>query len=170
MSNMNKRVHDMLYPTLQERQGNFCMICKREYMSLFIDHIDNNNSNNDINNLQLLCRSCNTKKNHPRTTEPTVRNAPPEYTAGKKNYKKAKKYIYGLLYDPKEHGALYLDDLIDDTANYVDCSQQQIKNYIKKMCSKRHGLVTTEERANGIYLVWKNDDELKEVFKLEPVE
>lgn len=171
MSNMNKRLHDILYPILEKRQGKICIMCNKEKpKELFIDHIDNNNSNNDITNLQLLCRSCNTKKNHPRIIEPTLRNASPEFLAGKKNYRKAKKYVTGLLLDPNEHGALLLDVLIDDVANYVDCSQTQVKNYIKKMCSKRHGLMTTEERSNGIYLVWKNNDELDEVFKLDIVE
>ena len=171
MSNMNKRLHDLLYPLIEEKQGKICANFEcGNVEDLFIDHIDNNNSNNDIDNLQFLCRSCNTKKNHPRTTEPTIRNAPPEYTAGKKNYKLAKKYIYGRLHDPEEHEALYLDDLIDDVANFVDCSQTQVKNYINKMCSKKHGLCTTEERTKGIFLVWKNEEELREVMKLDSVE
>lgn len=165
---MNKRLHDILYPYLIGVQG---PVCANKYCNnkenLVIDHIDNNNSNNNINNLQLLCRSCNTKKNHPRTTEPNERAAPPEYSAGKRNFKLAKKYIYGRLWDPAENNGLNLDELIDDVAAYVDCSQTQVKNYLKKLCSKKHGLCTTEERSDGIYLVWKNDEELNEVFKIE---
>lgn len=172
MTNMNQRLHDTLFPLLIKEYGKKCNTCKRWYKTadpkkLFIDHKDNNNNNNDFSNFQLLCRSCNTIKNHPRTTEPTIRNAPPEFIAGKKNFKLARKYVQGLMEDPDNHNALKYDDLIIDIAAFVDCSQQSIKNYLQKMTSKRHGLYTTEERADGIYLVPKNDEELDEVMKLE---
>jgi hypothetical protein len=36
---------------------------KESDLLLLIDHIDNDNDNNDLDNLQLLCRSCNGLKN-----------------------------------------------------------------------------------------------------------
>lgn len=179
MSNMNKKTHDMLYPVIIENIGGMEICCNPNCNAtpfdlehsgrdskLLIDHIDNNNNNNAINNLQLLCRSCNTKKNHPRKIEePVNRNAPPEFMAGKKNYKKAKAYIYGRLLEPESNGVLNLEEIIDDTSNYVDCTQTQVKNYIKKMCSKRHGSTTTEERKGDWFLVFKTDTEMEYVMK-----
>jgi len=172
MTNMNKREHDIVFPLLVEKFGKKCRKCNKKFRianpkKLLVDHIDNNNNNKDFGNLQLLCRSCNTKKNHPRTTEPTTRNAPPEFTAGKKNYKKAVKYVRGLMEDPENHNALEYDSLTNDIAACVDCSQQSVKNYLLKMISKRHGSYTTEERNGDLYLVPKNDEELKEVMNME---
>ncbi len=177
MGNMNKHTHDILYPQIVENQG--AEICnnpkcphrKKQWWilgakkpELVIDHKDNNNSNNSIVNLQLLCRSCNTRKNHPRTVEPTTRNAPPEFIAGKKNIKKFKKYLYGRLEEPESNGAVNYEDVVDDASNFIDCTQQSIKNYIQKLKSKRHGLITTEDRNGELFIVWKNDVEMDEVM------
>lgn len=42
----------------------FCSICgnTKEILPLEVDHIDNNPSNNDISNLQVLCTLCNKGK------------------------------------------------------------------------------------------------------------
>lgn len=181
MTNMNKKMRDYLYPLIVAKiYGEFCCECCADRWSLstsgkddilLIDHIDNNNANNQLHNLQLLCRSCNTIKNHPRTTEPTIRNAPPEFLAGKRNYKLANKYVTGRLFDPKEHGAIVEADLIWDIAEYVDCSDTRARAYINKMCSKKHGLMTAEERPDGkVYIVWKTDEELDEIIKDTPKE
>jgi len=177
MGNMNKHTHDILYPQVIKHQG--AEICNNhdcpnhkkkswifggKKLELVIDHIDNNNSNNSLENLQLICRSCNTKKNHPRTTEPTTRNAPPEFIAGKKNIKKFTKYIYGRLEEPEANGAVNYKDVVDDASNFIECTQQSVRNYIEKLKSKRHGLITTEDRNGELYVVWKNDDEMDEVM------
>ena len=174
MSNMNKKTRDILYPRIVEKQkGAYCMDCKRDPFILLslaqdpklcIDHIDNNNNNNSINNLQLLCKSCNTKKNHPRI-EPFERKPTPEYHASKRNLIKARKYIAGLMFDSSNNNALNIEELVNDLAEYLDCSQQAVKNYIAKFCSKKHGLYTTENRNGEDYLVFKNDSEMEIVMK-----
>jgi hypothetical protein len=137
---------------------------------LFIDHIDNNNGNNSLSNLQFLCRGCNTKKNWTRDNnlDPTTRNAPLELQLSKTNKKKARKYIAGRM--DSENYALVYEDLIDDLTEYLDNSQQANKNYIKAFCSKKHGLYTLEDRNGTIYLVPKNDDELDIVINSKIVE
>lgn len=176
MANMNKRIRDIVYPMLIEKQGEQCVECGVQIWMLeemgkqailFIDHIDNNNGNNSIRNLQLLCRSCNTKKNWTRENniEPTTRNAPLELQLSKKNKKKAKKYIYGRM--DAENYALNYEDLIDDLTEFLGNSQQANKNYIKSFCSKKHGLFTLEDRNGEIYLVPKSDEELKDVINVE---
>jgi len=178
MGNMNSHTRKMLYPIVIKHQGaeicnnSSCPYHRKKYWilgskkpELCIDHIDNNNSNNSLENLQLLCKSCNTKKNHPRTTEPTTRNAPPEFIAGKKNYKKFKKYLFGRLEEPNANNAIKFDDFIDDASNFIDCTQQSIRNYLLKMKSKRHGLITIEDRNGELFIVWKNDEEMNEVIE-----
>ena len=173
MSNMNKRVRDKVYPILVSRLGENCVHCGigmfelkelGKQMILVIDHIDNNNSNNAMNNLQLLCRGCNTKKNWSRNQpEPNTRNVPLELSRSIANKTKARKYIAGRM--DSENYALLYDDLLDDLSEYLSNSQQANKNYIRQFCSKKHGLYTLEDRNGEIYLVPKNDEELDNIIK-----
>ncbi len=172
---MNKRLRDKLYPVLIERMGENCVYCGVDLFilgelgkepKLCIDHIDNNNANNSLKNLQLLCRACNTAKNWARNMpEPNERNAPPELKRSIINKKKVKKYVWGRL--ESENFSLKLDDLIDDLTEFIGNSQQANKNYIASMCSKRHGLLTTEDRNGETYLVPKNDEELDHIINGE---
>ena len=70
MSNMNSRDRKAVYNYLARTHGEMCNLCKIDGNSktLVVDHIDNNNSNNHPENVQLLCRRCNYKKN-PRISE-----------------------------------------------------------------------------------------------------
>ena len=76
MSNMNKKDHDRWYPLIMAKQGGeYCTLCGKTIKQLIedgqsgqlcIDHINNNNSINHLDNFQFLCKSCNTIKNHPK--------------------------------------------------------------------------------------------------------
>ena len=70
MSNMNSRMRNTAYPYLKNMLGPYCRGCQalESERELVIDHIDNNNKNNNPNNWQFLCRSCNYIKN-PRLKE-----------------------------------------------------------------------------------------------------
>jgi len=59
---------------IAERDGEFCRKCEKlpSEGQLIIDHIDNNNDNNSFDNYQLLCRSCNYKKNPSRPLDQCV--------------------------------------------------------------------------------------------------
>ena len=50
---------------IAERDSECCKFCGRSppEVKLVIDHKDNDNQNNYLDNLQLACRSCNYKKN-----------------------------------------------------------------------------------------------------------
>jgi len=62
MSNMNGRRRKRARKFLIERDGNVCKKCRvsGKKKKLVIDHIDNNNSNNNYDNMQLLCYACST--------------------------------------------------------------------------------------------------------------
>jgi len=172
LANMSKRIREKVYPLLVSRMGENCINCgsglfelkelgKQEI--LLIDHIDNNNSNNTLKNLQLLCRACNTKKNWNRETpEPNTRNIPLELRLAIQNKKSVSKYIYGRL--NAENFALDYIELLDDLSAFIGNSQQANKNYIKTLCSRRHGMLTLEDRNGVIFLVPKNDEELDNVI------
>ena len=70
MSNMNSRMRNTAYPYLKNMFGPYCRGCQalESERELVIDHIDNNNKNNNPSNWQFLCRSCNYTKN-PRLKE-----------------------------------------------------------------------------------------------------
>ena len=70
MSNMNSRKRKTAYPYLKNMFGAYCRGCQalESERELVIDHIDNNNKNNNPSNWQFLCRSCNYIKN-PRLEE-----------------------------------------------------------------------------------------------------
>ena len=65
MSNMNGRTRTKFYGLLSDRDGDHCAFCRisATKKQLVIDHIDYDNSNNDMVNLQLLCRRCNHIRN-----------------------------------------------------------------------------------------------------------
>ena len=69
VSNMSGQARKKWYKFLGKRDGEFCKFCRRspKEMQLVIDHKDNNNSNNNPKNFQLLCRRCNLIKNQKRS-------------------------------------------------------------------------------------------------------
>lgn len=166
MANMNKQTHDKLFPLIKNKQkGEYCLNCFKSPFelqstgqdpNLVIDHKNNNNADNRLENLQLLCRSCNTKKNHWRKAEPFERSATPEIIINRKNENRFRNYTLGRILDPVNNGSLEHDSLIADGAEFIGCSVQAIKNYLIKMTSPEHGLYTWEARPDGfVYLILK---------------
>ena len=134
-----------------------CNICKRapeqlisdgRLPNLVLDHVDNDSSNNGLENLQILCHGCNTKKNHPRnkTVDPRM---PPEYVVGKNLMRDARRYVHGLMLDPATPvEARLFSRLLDDMAEELDCTQNSVRSYLAKMTS-RHGLYEWHRTASG---------------------
>ncbi len=161
---LNKKQHDKIYPELVNIQDgeycNWCGLTKGQLIQtgksepvLLIDHKDNNQANNSWTNLQLLCRSCNRLKNR---EDPPRRNPTPEMEKGIINMKQTRRYIVGRMLEPEGLRKLEYYSLVDDIAEYLDCSQQSIKNYLAKLTSKEHGNYEWEEANDGkTYLVPK---------------
>jgi hypothetical protein len=70
MSNMNSRMNKIARAYLTKKFGAHCRWCQalESERKLEVDHIDNNNKNNNPSNWQYLCYSCNYIKN-PRLEE-----------------------------------------------------------------------------------------------------
>ena len=136
----------MLYTVVVAKQGGeFCIMCGRTCIqlvgdglkgSLCIDHIDNRNNNNHISNLQFLCHSCNTKKNHPSIEDPQQRVMTPEMALGRAYEKRFRKWVSGLIQSPENHGVLQYDFVVNSGAEKIGCSPETIKRYLKKLTSK----------------------------------
>lgn len=163
MANKNKDARDREYPLIIKKQhGEYCMMCKIEPWMLIeqgrtpilcIDHIDNNNNNNRLDNEQLLCKSCNTKKNHPALAEPFTRSATPEMILGKKYESDFRRWVAGHYMENENIGLEY-KFLINSGAEYVGCSQTSIRRYLDKMTSTE-GMYEWESRTSAILLVLK---------------
>ena len=152
MCNMNSRDSKKYFKFLTKRDGGYCQMCKvsRRKKKLVIDHIDNNNNHTYPDNLQLLCYSCNYKKN-PRLSEREpfdnvcvrvtnnhntdnyhLSTIPTEIMINKA---KEPKFIIYTKETIDEHGKWEEKDLINSGAQVVGVSQITAKRYLDKLCS-----------------------------------
>jgi len=147
MSRMNSATHKICHELLKVKYGEFCMMClaTSQERELEIDHIDNNNSNNDPSNIQFLCRSCNYKKN-PRLAErePVALCGgvsekeseslyiPTEIAINRTNEPLVRKYVKEMI---EEHGELSQQELVYSSAEKFGLSPKTTIKYIRKMCS-----------------------------------
>jgi hypothetical protein len=74
VARLTRRQREIVYPALLENQHGKCANCdihERDTpgQKLTLDHLDNDRSNNNFNNLQLLCRPDNTSKENRHRTE-----------------------------------------------------------------------------------------------------
>lgn len=166
MTNMNSKQREMLIPHIEAKQGGkFCVLCgktKEQLMNdgksgqLCIDHKDNNNNHNELENLQFLCHSCNTKKNHPSIEEPQQRVMTPEMVMGRSFEKRFRRWVNGLLLIPENNGVLEYNFLVNSGAEHIECSPETIKRYLKKMTSEE-GMFEWLERDEGTFIHCKGE-------------
>ena len=99
---------------------------------LCIDHISNDQRDSSLPNLQLLCRSCNTKKNHP-ARDPLAGDRPPgpEMTINRRAEPMFARWLAEqFMGDPDRH---YLSKtLVNEAAAHCDCAQATIRRYLDK--------------------------------------
>jgi hypothetical protein len=109
------------------------------FKSLFLDHIDNNNNNNDLDNFQLLCRSCNAKKNHRGKAKPENESAEiespkqSEEVRLKKEYRP--KFCKWLECQVTKYERLAMKQAILSGAKITGASSQTITRYLEEECS-----------------------------------
>lgn len=161
---MNKKKRDEIYPILVEKFGEMCVNCKTEPWILVeqgkspvlcIDHINNNNSDNRIENYQLLCKSCNTKKNHPSLGEPFERKATPEMIKGRKDEADFRRWVAGH-YMENENIGLSFDYLVNSGAETVGNSPESCKRYLGKMTSDA-GIYEWFDKMGSVVMVLKKE-------------
>jgi|TARA_B100001146_G_scaffold99104_1_gene87757 hypothetical protein len=144
MSNMNSRKRKIVYPYLKEKFGAYCQMCQalESERELVIDHIDNNNSNDNPNNWQFLCRSCNYIKN-PRLKE---RKEPLDVCVGvsrpfdipseiKINREREPLFRKYVEEEVKANVQVLEQELINSGAEKLGLSPRTTDRYLKKMYS-----------------------------------
>jgi len=144
VSRMNGKQSMMLHEALINKSGNVCQNCGAlgELRQLVIDHIGNNNSNNNPENLQLLCRTCNYTKDSRKSVDMCVRTSPSisQNSSLKINKEKEPKFRKWIMEELKSSGAvdgtkMSARYIINNGAEKIGMSQVTAKRYLEKMCS-----------------------------------
>lgn len=180
-SRLNSRELKIIKSYLIRKFGSICQIDKKEYppSKLVVDHIDNNPLNNHESNLQLICQSCNIKKNPPyKKNKKDVDNfslggalsvnecegdflrSYPNIGVNSypvwKNLKAEPLFLSWVEKEMTEKLILQVDQVINDGAYYSDCSTKTAMTYLNKLVYKLGPYYIHEDEKNGIrYLKWK---------------
>jgi len=138
MSNMNGNTRKKLYITCVQRNGNTCQKCgiSDDKKQLIIDHIDNNNYNNSLENLQLLCRRCNYLKNPRRPFDECVSECSDFESSIKINQTKEHEFRQWAYEELDSKRSILKREFINRGAEVVKISPVTAKRYLDKMCSK----------------------------------
>lgn len=144
---LNSRQRAALYPAVAAQQGGeYCVHCDRdqkqlgedgESLQLCIDHVNNNPHDNRRVNLQLLCHSCNTSKNHPALPPTAEQEKPPstEILLNRSYEGKFRRWV-ASEFMANENLLYEIGELVADGAELTGASTDTIKKYVLKMRSK----------------------------------
>ena len=167
MSNMNGRKRKKVYSYLKNTFGAFCRGCRalESERELVIDHKDNNNSNNNPSNWQLLCRSCNYIKN-PRLVERPLDvcggrcdsfDRETEITINREKEPKFREYVELRITEEEQ---VPQQDLINGGAEMFECSQKTTRRYLEKLTSSE-GRYARRKEGNITMIYLKEESKLK---------
>jgi len=157
VSRMNGRMRSKNYEILVKRDGEYCRCCQKlvNEASLVIDHKDNDNSNNSISNLQILCRTCNYQKNprKPIDSESEVVNvnASAELQLNRTKEPKFRQFVFHMI---NEQGEISRQELIASGAEELGISIITAGRYLAKLCSSR-GILEQVNRSHGVCIRYK---------------
>jgi hypothetical protein len=165
---LNKRQRDTFYPIVMNKQsgksnGEYCAKCGHTPESLLvwgsdpllvIDHMDNNNKNNKLENLQLLCRGCNRRKN-PHRPKSYERASTPEFDKNQRKERLYRKWIFGKIMSERH---ISKDDAINSGSEHCEISQITARRYLQKMVSKE-GLYSLGYHNDGESHIYEKGDE-----------
>lgn len=152
VSKMNGITRKKWYVILVKRDGECCRHCDKipPEVNLVIDHKDNNNYNNSLDNLQLLCRRCNYMKNPRRPVDLSEREEEDETELQKSRRIRPliRKFI---LHEVNERGSVLEKELQDGGAELHSCSQQTVQRVIDSRCSP-YGILE-RVKISGVYFI-----------------
>jgi len=164
MSKMNGRTRRVLYGLLAKRDGDFCKMCtvSASERQLIIDHKDNDNANNRLDNLQLLCRACNYRKNPRRPVDKCVRSEPVSVRINHSKEPEFRKFVYKEMVWRKPYT---FKKLVYAGAEKVGISPITAERYLNKMCSDTGAL-----RIQYGCVEFKEQDELIKILTMDEIE
>ena len=161
VSNMNGITRTKLYDIIAMRDNEYCRCCGKlpHEGQLVIDHKDNNNSNNDLNNLQLLCRRCNYLKN-PRNgpLDKCVRenDTAPALTELETRRIKSPQFNKYLSQRVNETGIVEEKDLVNSAAKILDISSVTAKRWLDVETSSE-GIYERHKMGNHYVIRYKKE-------------
>ena len=147
MANMNSRNRHKILNRYSSGEVFVCSICYTAiYRSMepkaIIDHKDNFNENNKTNNLQIICRSCNRKKN-PKRYKPKRIQTQSEAT-NQRSEKPWRAWIITQVHNAKT--GYSVDEAIHSGAELFGISPETIeRRYLPKITSKAGPLLVDNE-------------------------
>ena len=160
MSKMNGPTRKKLYLEMADGEGEFCRMCgvTAKKRQLVIDHKDNNNSNNRLDNRQFLCRPCNYKKNPRRPVDECVSDCEEgvEQSELEKNRQREPEFRKFTYHELNESGRLPELDVINSGAEAVGISPVTAKRYLNKMCSSV-GILCRTRIGRTVVIQYKNE-------------
>lgn len=141
MSKMNSVARKKWYAFLVERDREHCNFCGKlpSEGQLVLDHKDNNNSHNNPENLQLLCRRCNLIKDSKRPVDECVSENKSENMSElqikQKKNPEFTKLLLKMINDSPNYD-IPQDQTLDTIAKIIDMSQVTLKRYLLTECSE----------------------------------
>jgi hypothetical protein len=152
---MNSRNRNKNLEEIAKRDGGLICFIGGEILDrqdARIDHWDNNNSNNKLENLHILCPSMNSVKN-PRRHDKRYKVLSPIYGNMYermcdnvrlhtnsieiiKNMQAEPDFKHWLFYKIVHDDRIFFEDALDGGAAFARCSQETIRRYIKKEVSE----------------------------------
>jgi len=174
MSRMSGRELEAIRQKLIALYDNRCWICTRsgKYYPLDVDHWDNNPNNNDWWNKHLLCRSCNTIKDHPlrKSGEELTFSLSPHTKNGQKEAQSlemeisivAKPRFYQWLFRLVMYkGSVKYDDVVNGGGRISNVSPDTIKRHYLPVFTAKNELF-----PYPLYVIAMSDSTLVRVIKL----
>lgn len=159
VSRMNGATRKKKYKIIAGGSGEFCKMCgvSGQERQLVIDHIDNDNSNNELSNLQLLCRPCNYRKN-PRPVDVCEREKeqPEPLSEIEINRTKEPQFKTYLAQRINEAETVPEHDIVYSSAEVCGVSPTTTKRYLLKCCSTE-GIYKRTMLGDTWYIKFKDE-------------
>ena len=154
MSRLNKREHDLFFPQMIVKYGNWCHLCQKTplatnkalYCNRLLIHEIKYERPLKLENMRPLCDSCNQEIHPPQPEELNEKQMKPELKINRANEPKARQYaINRILLD----GDCDYNKLVAATAEKVGASTKAVESYLDKMTSDEGKL---KEMFGTVYL------------------
>ena len=174
-SRLNSRERKKIYNRLAA-YGEKCAVCGKG-TPLDTDHKDNDLSNTDFSNFQLLCRSCNIKKNPPYRRDPRLRGDEKKISTSRlarsrsahvadipeprsaemaRNLKSEPVFRKWFENEMKRQGRMLREEAIDSGAEIAEVSIDTSIKYLRKMTSKTGKFQVIKDSNGDRWLEWKD--------------
>ena len=156
---MNGNTRKKKFDKVSKRDGPYCRNCGAlpSEKQLVLDHVNNDPTNNILENLQLLCRRCNYLKNPRRPLDLCESEGessdPSELEVSRLKEPGFRKFVCQQL---NEHGKTPQKDLIDSASEELGISPVTGKRYLDKMVSSR-GILRRWKSVNTILIDFKRE-------------